>query len=70
MAKLTTGKDGTIKTKIYDAEQDEIKCKFNDDECVELNTKDLTYITLTKKNLYDLLDAIDKADALYDKRAE
>jgi len=68
MAKLTTAKDGTIKTKIYDAEQDEIKCRFNADECVELNTKNLTYITLTRENLQDLLDSIDKAEEEYSKR--
>jgi hypothetical protein len=69
MAKLTTGKDGTIKTKIIDAEVDVIKCKFNYDGCVELDTDDYTYITLSKANLQDLIDSIDKVEALlYDKR--
>lgn len=68
MAKLTTAKDGTIKTKIIDAESDVIKCKFNCDGCVELNTKDYTYITLSKANLKDLLNSIDKAEAEYEKR--
>ena len=68
MANLRTAKDGTIKTKIIDAELDEIKCKFNYDDCVEMDTKDYAYITLSRENLLELLNAIDKAEALYEKR--
>jgi hypothetical protein len=70
MAKLTTAKDGTIKATIIDAELDGIKCKFNYDDCVELNTKDYSYITLSRENLCQLIHLIDKAEALYDKRSK
>jgi len=68
MAKLTTAKNGTIKTKIFDAESDEIKCRFNNDDCVEMDTEYLKYITLSKANLFDLINSIDKAEELYKER--
>ena len=70
MAKFTTTKDGTIKTRIIDVEIDEIKCTFNNDGCVELDTDDYTYITLSKANLLGLINSIDKAEALYAKMSK
>ena len=50
--------------RIVDAELDGIDCQFNGDNCVELNTKTYSYITLTEKNLLQLLDAIEEVKTL------
>lgn len=44
---------------IIDAELDLLKCAIQSD-CIEINTEGYTYITLTKANLYDMIEAIDK----------
>ena len=45
--KLVKSKEGELSTEIIDAELDPIQCKFNNDGCVEINTKNLSYITVT-----------------------
>ena len=67
MAKLKLSTDGTLKCNIIDGEYDQLKCKFNSDDCVEINTKNLTYITLSKDNLYELINKIDEAKKKYDQ---
>jgi hypothetical protein len=47
---------------ILDAEWDPIKCKFNGDGCVTINTEELSYICLTPENLETLLELIFKAE--------
>jgi hypothetical protein len=69
MATLRADKEGTLKARIIDAEGDEVKCSFHYDDCVQLDTSGLTYVTLSKDNLYDLIDLIDRAEAKYDKIA-
>jgi hypothetical protein len=64
---LKIGKDGTITTIFVDAEMDGIKCTFNYDRCVELDTKGYTYITLSIDNLYNLINLIEKAEKKYAK---
>ena len=63
-------KDNSVSygTTIVDAELDEIKCKFNYDDCVVLNTDEYGYVTLTKENLLDLIKLIDKSTDLYNKQ--
>jgi hypothetical protein len=51
-------KEGIFSSKILDAEIDVLSCTFNNDECVEINTKNYTYITLSLDNLYNLIDLI------------
>ena len=60
-------KDGTLTAEIIDAEVDIIKCRFNNDGCVELNTDDYSFITLSVTNLYNLIDLIEKAENKYKK---
>lgn len=50
---------------ILDAEGDEIECKFNYDNCVEINTQELSYIILTLENLYDLIDLLECSEEYY-----
>jgi len=66
--KLVTDKEGTIRTTIIDAETDGIACKFNNDNCVELNTHSYSYLTLSRDNLVQLIQMIDKAENMYKKR--
>lgn len=50
---------------ILDAELDKVDCTFNNDMCVQLNTEELSYITLTIENLYTLIQLIEEADEHY-----
>ena len=68
--KLVTDKEGTIRTTIIDAETDGIACKFNNDNCVEIDTSSYSYLTLSRDNLVELINMIDKADHMYEKRTE
>lgn len=64
---IKKNKDGEIvfTAQIVDAEIDTINCTFNYDNCVEINTENLTYITLTISNLLTLIDLIQQAEAKY-----
>lgn len=64
--RLNTTKE-THTAYISDAELDRIDCTFNYDGCVQINTKDLTYITLTVDNLERLIYLIGKSEHIYDK---
>jgi hypothetical protein len=44
---------------LIDAELDSLDCYVVKD-CIEINTKEYTYITLTKIKLYKMIQAIDK----------
>ena len=63
--KLKRNKDGSISIKIVDAELDVIKCKFNFDDCVKIDTKDYTYLTLSRNNLYKIIDALVEAENIF-----
>jgi hypothetical protein len=67
---LLLDKQGGFYAELVDAELDGFKCKFNNDSCVEIDTKNLTYVTLTEGNLKTLLMLIKKTDALYKERTE
>ena len=51
---------------ILDAELDEIECTFNYDMCVEINTSELSYITLSIENLYKLIELICESEEFYE----
>lgn len=57
--------DGLATATILDAELDEVECTFNNDMCVQINTEDLSYVTLTVQNLYTLIELIEQADEHY-----
>lgn len=65
--KLIVDKEGTCRAQIIDAEIDPIDCSFHYDECVQINTKDLTYITLSIDNLYELIELIEQSEKYYDE---
>lgn len=54
--------NGEFTAQIIDGELDPIQCTFKSDGCVELNTEDLTYITLTYDNLVMMLEFLDEVE--------
>ena len=63
--KLTRHKNGTISIKIIDAELDPVLCEFNFDDCVKIDTKDYSYLTLSRNNLYKIIDALEEAEEIF-----
>ena len=68
--KLQIDEKGNIHTIIVDAETDGFLCKFNNDDCVEINTEGYSYITLDRSTLIQLAKLIEKADKIYENRTE
>ncbi len=60
-------KEQTASACIVDAEIDPIECSFNNDGCITLHTKGLTYITLSVENLDKMLELIYKSNQYYNK---
>jgi len=58
---------GNLLALIIDMELDPIRCKFNNDGGVKINTKDMTYISLSRDNLIQLLNLIDESEIEYKK---
>lgn len=59
--------NGICKGTFFDSEVDafEFKVKF---ECIEINVEDVTYISLDRENLKELLKFIDEADNIYQQQ--
>ncbi len=57
--------DDFYHTTILDAELDPAQCSFLGDDCVEIDTKDVTYLTLSIENLKELIQLIKKAEKEY-----
>ena len=57
--------DAFYHTTILDAELDPVQCSFLGDDCVEIDTKDVTYLTLSIENLKELIQLIKKAEKEY-----
>lgn len=57
--------DDFYHTTILDAELDPVQCSFLGDDCVEIDTKDVTYLTLSIENLKELIQLIKKAEKEY-----
>jgi len=66
--KLKENDEGTLIAQIFDVELDPLDCKFHYDSCVYIDTKDLTYIWLSRNNLYKLIELIEEAQSKYDKK--
>jgi hypothetical protein len=63
---LEKNDEGTYCVDIIDEELDIIECRFDNDGCVHINTKDLTYLTLSVDNLTRLLNLIEETEELYE----
>lgn len=51
---------------ILDEELDPIHCKFNYDDCVEIDSSELTYISLSQDNLQTLSRLIKEAEEYFE----
>ena len=67
MEELLITKD-TVKAILLDAEGDELNCRFDYDECVNIDTSKLTYIRLTLANLRELTHLIERAEDYFNKK--
>lgn len=65
--KLKKNKQGTLHTTIQDIEGDSLKLKFYNDDCVHINTKGLSYITIGYDQLFEIAKLIEKAEVKYGK---
>lgn len=68
--KLIVDENGNITTKIVDMELDILDCSFNNDDCVEINTKNYSYIVLSKEHLYQLIQLIEDSEAMYESQED
>ena len=66
--KLKKQKDGTLTSVIVDEEIDAFNVKFIGDECIEIDTDEMAYITLSINNLYQIIDLIEAAEYKYAKQ--
>ncbi len=62
---LKKDKYGTFHTLIVDEEGDGIRADFHNDNCVQLDTSNYTYIALSTELLIDLVDMIGEAEIKY-----
>jgi len=51
---------------VLDDELDPFKCSFLNDGCVQINTEELTYLTLSRDNLFKLLELLEESESKYD----
>ena len=63
---LTKDSEGTLHSTIVDMELDPIECTFNNDRCVAIDTKDLSYIVLDTESLQRLIELIEEAEDHYE----
>lgn len=61
---LITDDEGNYSAELVDAELDPFDCRFNDDGCVEIDTRGLNYLTITVDNLYTMLRLIEEVESI------
>ena len=57
----------SVTATLFDAELDELELSFDYSQSVNINTENLAYITLSIKNLHDMIDLIEKSERYYKK---
>ena len=60
--KLVTDEEGTKRIILIDQELDEFQCAFHNDGGVEIDTENLTYLSLSKHNLETMLHIIESIE--------
>jgi hypothetical protein len=60
---LKKAEDG-FKSTLVDAELDAFECSYYGDDCVHINTEELSYVCLTESNLRLMLDHIEAVKQL------
>jgi hypothetical protein len=66
--KLKKIRGGGYKSIIVDEELDPFDVQFHGDNCIEINTEGMAYITLSVNNLYDMIDMIEEAEFKLSKK--
>ena len=67
---LEKDSSGTYTAVVVDDELDPIKCTFNNDGCVEIDTEGYTYMSLSIENLYLMIELIKAAEDLYENESD
>jgi hypothetical protein len=65
--KLKKDKEGNLSAQIIDDELDLLNVDFIGSEIIEINTKDLEYISLSIETMYRIIDLIEQAEKKYSK---
>jgi len=55
----------TLKATVVDGEGDKLSCELLNDECVNVDTRDYSYMVLSENTLHEMLYLIDKAREYY-----
>lgn len=66
--KLKKRKDGTFISVIVDEEIDPFNVEFIGADCIQIDTNEMAYITLSIDNLYQIIDLIEAAEYKYSKQ--
>lgn len=67
--KLKKIRGGGYKSVIVDEELDPFDVQFHGDNCIEINTDEMRYITLSVHTLYEMIEMIEEAECkLYKKK--
>jgi hypothetical protein len=59
--------NGCLTATLFDAELDELELSFDYSQSVNIDTENLSYITLSIQNLYDMIGLIEKSEVYYEK---
>lgn len=59
--------EGGLRANFVDEEGDLIECDFNNDDCITLNTENLTYMVLDRWVLERMIKLIDESTSIYKK---
>ena len=65
MKKKYSKSDISITENFIDLEGDELKCKFNFDNSIEIDTSNYSYIILSMENLENMIYSIEKSEKIY-----
>jgi hypothetical protein len=57
----------SVTATLFDDELDELELSFDYSQSVNIDTEKLTYITLSIKNLHDMIDLIEKSERYFKK---
>jgi hypothetical protein len=66
--KIKKRKDGTLISVIVDEEIDPFNVEFIGADCIQIDTNEMAYITLSIDNLYQIIDLIEAAEYKYSKQ--
>lgn len=65
--KIKKRKDGTLTSVIVDEELDPFPVEFEGGNCIQIDTNEMAYITLSINTLYQIINLIEKAESKYAK---